>query len=191
MSDFFSSIDTSIFFFINHTLSNPILDILMPFLTDMNKKPVVIILVAILWAWLMAKGGRTGRTVGIMLVVTITCTDQLSSTLVKHMIHRIRPCHVMAGVRLLVDCGSGYSFPSSHAVNNFAGATVLSRYYRKYTWGWFGFASLVALSRPYVGVHYPSDIIGGAFLGTGCALVIICCWSYIEKKYLVKNSAPQ
>lgn len=178
------SIDKSIFFFINRTLSNPILDWLMPFLTDLNKQKLAIAIVGVLWLWLMIKGGRTGRTTGILLVLTIIASDQISSSLLKHMVSRLRPCSVLEGVRLLVDCGSGYSFPSSHAVNNFAGATILARYYRKYAWGWFSFAALIALTRPYVGVHYPSDILGGAFIGSACALVIIAAWEFIDGKYI-------
>ena len=66
---------------------------------------------------------------------------------------------------MLVDCGSGLSFPSSHAVNNFTGAAIISFFYRRQTPYWMAFASLMALSRPYVGVHYPSDILGGAVIG--------------------------
>jgi undecaprenyl-diphosphatase len=189
MSEFLYSIDKAVFFFINHTLANPVLDVVMPFITDLNKHLIVIILVIILWLWLMIKGGRTGRTAGILLVLTVACTDQLSSTIVKHLVHRLRPCHVLAGVRLLVGCGSGYSFPSSHAVNNFGGATILSHFYRKYKWGWFSFATLVALSRPYVGVHYPSDIVGGAIIGFCCAMIIIYCWQSVERKFFPMKRA--
>src|SRR5450759_2920306 len=105
----------AIFFFINRSLSNPVLDWLMPFLTDLNKQKLAIIIVGLLWIWLMIKGGRTGRTAGILLVLTIVVSDQVSSSFLKNMICRLRPCSVLQGVRVLVDCGSGYSFPSSHA----------------------------------------------------------------------------
>lgn len=182
MIDFLYSVDKSVFFFINQTLSNPILDWLMPFLTNLNQHWQTLVVVTILWLWLMIRGGRRGRTAGILLVLSIIVSDQLSSSVLKHFVGRIRPCHALQGVRLLVDCGSGLSFPSSHAVNNFAGATILSQYYRKYAWGWFSFASLVALSRPYIGVHYPSDILGGAMIGWACAEGIIVAWTAIDAK---------
>ena len=184
MIEWLYSVDTAMFFFLNQSISNPVLDWLMPFLTDLNKHRETILIVALLWAWLMIKGGRTGRIAGILLVLSIIVSDQLSSSLLKPYVGRLRPCHVLQGVRLLVDCGSGYSFPSSHAVNNFAGATILSHYYRKYAWGWFLFASLVALTRPYVGVHYPSDILGGAFIGWFCAFGMIAAWEAIDRKYV-------
>ncbi len=188
MSDFLYSIDTSVFFFINHTMSNPIFDWLMPFLTNLNRHWETLVVVSILWLWLMIRGGKRGRTAGILLVLAIIVSDQFSSSVLKHFFGRLRPCHVLQGVRLLVDCGSGLSFPSSHAVNNFAGATILSHYYRKYAWGWFTFASLVALSRPYIGVHYPSDIVGGALIGWLCAAALILAWTKIEVLFAHKES---
>ena len=184
MLDLLRSVDTAIFFFINHTLANPILDWFMPFLTNLNQHWETIVVVSGLWVWLMARGGRRGRTVGILLVLSIALSDQFSSSVLKHFVGRLRPCHVLQGVRLLVDCGGGLSFPSSHAVNNFAGATVLSRYYGKYKWWWISIASLVALSRPYVGVHYPSDIAGGAIVGWLCAELTIRCWQFVEGKFV-------
>ena len=189
MLEFLYSIDKAVFFFINHTISNPVLDWLMPLLTDLNKRKPVVIVVALLWLWLMIRGGRRGRTAGLLLVAAIVVGDQLSSSVIKHLVARVRPFQVLQGVRLLVDCGSGYSFPSSHAVNNFAGAVILSHYYRKYAWGWFSFASLVALTRPYVGVHYPSDIVGGAIIGSLCAYGVIKIWEAVETKFEGKKTA--
>ncbi|HTR82385.1 MAG TPA: phosphatase PAP2 family protein [Bacteroidota bacterium] len=187
MSDFLYSVDKAVFFFINHTLANPLFDWLMPFLTDLNKHWETIVIVALLWAWMMIRGGKNGRTAGILLVLAIAASDQLSSAVIKHLVGRIRPCHVLQGVRLLVDCGSGLSFPSSHAVNNFAGATILSHYYRKYRWGWFSIASVIAFSRPYIGVHYPSDILGGAIIGWAVAQGIIIGWEFIETRVIYRG----
>ena len=189
MTEFLYSLDKAIFFFINSTVSNPLLDWLMPFLTDLNKQKPAVVAAAFLWIWLMIKGGRTGRVAGILLVLTIVVSDQISSALLKSVFSRLRPCHVLQNVRLLVDCGSGFSFPSSHAVNNFAGATILAHYYRKYAWGWFSFASLIALTRPYVGVHYPSDILGGGLVGCACAFGTIAAWEFIETRFVRKSTA--
>jgi undecaprenyl-diphosphatase len=186
--EFLYSIDVAIFFFINHTIVNPVFDVLLPFLTDMNKIKVVQIIVLAFVLWIIIKGNRTSRTVIGLLILTIIVSDQLSSTFIKPFVGRIRPCKVLHGVRMLVDCGPGLSFPSSHAVNNFAGATVISSFYKKQKWFWYGLAFLVALSRPYVGVHYPSDILAGGIIGFTVAFIIVALWKFLDQHFFASKS---
>jgi undecaprenyl-diphosphatase len=194
--DFLYSVDTTLFTFVNQTSSNPLGDMLWPLITHYDRFLVVRILLLLVWLGLLIKGGPSGRRVALLLVPVLFVADQLSSSVLKELISRPRPCHVIDGVpvvesvRLLVDCGPGKSFPSSHAVNNFAVATLFSYYYRKWTWAFVVWASLVALSRPAVGVHYPSDIVGGAIIGTMIALGIMLLWLMVEEKLLRKAPAP-
>ncbi len=182
MIEFLYSIDVWLFFFLNHTIANPLLDVVMPFLTDLNKYRSAQLLILVWIGYLVWKGGRTGRVTVGLLIATVIVSDQVNSSILKDLFGRIRPCRALEGVRMLVDCGGGLSFPSSHAANNFAVATVISSFYpmqRKY---WFMFASIMALSRPYVGVHYPSDIVGGAFVGFFIGTLIVLLWRTAEKK---------
>jgi undecaprenyl-diphosphatase len=186
--DFLSSLDIVLFHFINQTLSNPVGDQLWPVITNYDRLwPVRIALIGV-WLWLLIKGGRRGRTVALLIVPVLFLSDQLSSTVIKEIVARPRPCHevngaaMVQGIHLLVDCGPGRSFPSSHAVNNFALATLFSFYYRKWKWWFVAWASLVALSRPAVGVHYPSDILGGAIIGALVGAFVIWTWTNIERK---------
>ena len=119
-----------------------------------------------LWLLLFFKGGRKGKIVAITALLVITASDQISSTLIKNLIARPRPCDTLENVRLLVGCTGSFSMTSSHAVNNFAMATFFSMIYKEYRYVLFAVATIVALSRPYVGVHYPSDIIIGAAIGS-------------------------
>jgi len=180
--DFLYSIDVSLFRFINETLSNPVGDFLWPLITDYDKLLPVRIVLVLVWIGLLVKGGRTGRTVALLLIPVILCADTISSKIIKEMVGRIRPCSVLEHVHLLVNCGSGKSFPSSHAVNNFAVGTLFSFYYRKWKWAFVVWASLVAVSRPAVGVHYPSDILAGAVFGILIALFLISTWRILAQK---------
>ncbi|MCL4549957.1 MAG: phosphatase PAP2 family protein [Bacteroidetes bacterium] len=162
MAEFLYQIDVSVFYFINHTISNPLFDKFVPFVTDVKHWYITYI---VLFFILTIKGGRTGRIAAVVFLILITATDQFSSAFLKHLIGRIRPCNVLPDVRILVTCTESFSFPSSHAVNNFAAAIFFSKIYPKFKWTFFIVATLMALSRPYVGVHYPSDIVGGALIG--------------------------
>lgn len=163
MADFLYSIDLAVFYFINNTLSNPVFDKFFPYITEVKHWYVAYI---ILWLILIIKGGKLGRIAALFAIIVITASDQFSSNFLKHAIERIRPCNAISGVNILVGCTGSYSFPSSHAVNNFAVAVFFMRLYPKLKWTLLIVASLMAFSRPYVGVHYPSDILGGAVIGS-------------------------
>jgi membrane-associated phospholipid phosphatase len=90
---------------------------------------------------------------------------------------------VVRQIRLLVPCGSGFSFPSSHAVNNVAFATFVAYHYRRWAWLLFLYAFLMCLSRVVVGVHYPSDVAAGAVVGFLCAAGLIGAWESIARSF--------
>ncbi len=189
MIDFLYSIDVALFRFLNGTLGNPVTDAVMPFLTDLNQTLFGRLLMGGAWLLLLLRGGRTGRTAALLLVPLVVISDQLSSTVVKKIVMRPRPCHIVDGVpvvdqiRLLVSCGGGYSFPSSHAVNNFAAATLLSFHFPKWARYLFGWAALMACSRICVGVHYPSDVLGGMLLGILTAWLFILGWKRVVVRF--------
>lgn len=183
MIDFLYQIDVKLLYFINHTLSNPVFDKFFPFITEVKNWYIAYIILFII---LLIKGGRIGRIAAVILILLITVTDQFSSTLVKNLVERVRPCNVFFDLRVLVGCTDSYSFPSSHAVNNFAVATFFSKIFPKFKWYFFVTATLLAFSRPYVGVHYPSDVIGGALIGLAFgyifALITIKIDSFLAQK---------
>ena len=112
---------------LSRILSN-FFDKFFPFITEVDSW----ILVYIVGFWyLFFKSGKIGKLTAFTLIITIIVSDQLSSTFLKEWFGRIRPCHVLDNVRLLVDCGGGKSFPSSHAVNNFAAAFVITYFFKK------------------------------------------------------------
>ena len=101
----------------------------------------------------------------VFIGLTLALTDQFSSALLKNWVGRIRPCRALTDVRMLTDCNTSYSFPSSHAVNIFAAAFFLAQPFKKFSPLIFAIAAAVGYSRVYIGIHYPLDVIGGAGIG--------------------------
>lgn len=160
-----AGIDRSLFVLLNGRLTHPVLDSIMIFITTQeNWYPVLLGL----WIALIIWGGRRGRIAAAALVVAVAATDQVTCSILKPIFRRIRPCNALAPeqVRLLVDRSRAFSFPSAHAANSFAMATVVGWRFRKYAPYAFAIALAVAYSRVYVGVHYPFDSIAGALIGT-------------------------
>lgn len=179
MLPFLLNIDKWLFYAINKGLSNPVFDSIMPFVTTNNHWLLVYI---VLFVWLFWKGGKTGRICAVALVAGIVLTDQINSFFIKETFLRLRPCHALAEVRLLVPCGVGKSFFSSHATNTFVAAYILSYFYKQYKYILLSLAGLISFSRVYVGVHYPADIICGAAFGIFIGWIIV----YIAKKIELK-----
>lgn len=83
-----------------------------------------------------------------------------------------RPRPQLEGLPPLGGAPSSLSFPSAHATASFASATVVTRIAPDLAPAVFGLATLMALTRPYLGMHYPSDVIAGAGLGAALGLLV-------------------
>jgi undecaprenyl-diphosphatase len=177
MLEWLLTLDRSVFLFINQSLANPVTDLFMPVVTNDNflrgiyAVGIVAALVfgrkRLLWAVLFS-------------IVLVTLTDQTSASVLKPLVGRLRPCKIME-VHLLVNCGSGYSFPSSHAANLFGQALFWGLLFRRYLWPGIAFAFIIGLSRIFVGVHYPLDVLTGMILGALEGAVM--AWIYLTFKF--------
>ncbi|MCU0771659.1 MAG: glycosyltransferase family 39 protein [Verrucomicrobia bacterium] len=157
-------VDTALFRFLNQTLANPVLDWLMPWASgnDLFGPAVVMLGIGLLW-----KGGTRGRLFVLTLLLALLVTDPLVVNNLKKLVDRDRPFLVLEQVRCLAGKGGSGSFPSAHAANWFAAAAVALLYYRR-SWRFMvPLAGVVALSRVYNGVHFPSDVLAGALIGAG------------------------
>jgi len=188
--DIFYSIDLSIFYFFNHTISTGFLDKFFSIITNVNNWYITFLL---LLSLLFFKGGRIGKISALGILILITITDQTSHKFFKEFFERARPCNSLSDVLTPLGCTGSFSFPSNHAVNNFAAAAFFSRLYPNYKTLLFIIASLVALSRVYLGLHYPSDIIAGAAIGIVfgylSSLIVLKIDDIINRRKTLKNSS--
>jgi undecaprenyl-diphosphatase len=121
----------------------------------------------------------------VCAVLAIIISDQ-SSGLIKHLVHRLRPCAVGEARLLVAHCSDTFSFTSNHAANHFAIAVFLSLVFRHIKWLppilliW---ASFIALSQVYVGLHYPADIAGGALLGSAIGYITFLIFNLVKQRY--------
>ena len=101
----------------------------------------------------------------------------LNNLIIKNLFARIRPYEVIDGLILLVGKAPDYSFPSGHTGSAFALAVVIFMVMdRKYGIIALILASLMGFSRLYVGIHYPSDVLGGVILGVVTSVIAVKCF---------------
>jgi len=176
------SLDLSILYFCNRNLVNPVFDFL--FVSFSNSSvflwPLVVIISILLW-----KGGKKATMAVILVIICIAVVDPSTHYILKKLFSRLRPCHTFDDLRMIVSCGGLYGFPSNHAANSFAAATVLSLFYRRCTVFFTILAVMIGFSRIYLGKHYPTDVLAGAVWGILAAFLII----FIINKILWRTSA--
>jgi membrane-associated phospholipid phosphatase len=181
------SLDTVLFHFVNSTLSNPFFDWLMPRLSGNGIPWLLAVVVAVAVA--LVFGSARLRLCAVLMVLAVSLGDPLVVGTVKDAVQRPRPFVVLKDARLYGETGTGYvprqadgalaptanrhSFPSAHAANWFAVATIACLFYRRSGWFLFPLAAAVGFSRVYNGVHYPGDVTAGAILGAGYAIALV------------------
>jgi membrane-associated phospholipid phosphatase len=180
------ALDTGLFRFINHSLSNPFCDWLMPILSG-NGVPWFIPLAAGIVVAGLIFGNTRLRLCALMIALVVALGDPLIVNTIKHAVARPRPCMTLPDVVERLGCTETGSMPSAHAANWFAMTMVAFLFYRKSIWFMLPMALAVSFSRVYNGVHYPSDVLAGAILGAGYAaagmIALQAIWNGVGKKW--------
>ena len=174
------SIDKTLFVFINQSLANPVTDFVMPIITNDNLLRIMYGLAMVL---LLIFGTKRLRWMVLFSAIALALADQTAAGLLKPIFERMRPCHVLENVNLLVHCGGGYAMPSAHSSSAFAQAIFFGMLIPRSRWYLILFALMIALSRVFVGVHYPFDITVGALLGSLIAYILVIVFRQCENRF--------
>lgn len=161
MLEWLLNLDGNILLFIQDFIRNPILTPIVRFITTLGNGGGIWIFLTLILLILPKT-----RKVGCMMIAALLGTLLVNNILLKNLIARTRPYDVIEGLTYLVPKPGEYSFPSGHAGSSFAVACVMFRQLpKKYGVPALILAILIALSRLYVGVHYPSDVLFGMISG--------------------------
>ena len=186
MIDILLKIDSNLFYFINSKLSNPILDFIFVPIHKPQKNLFLIVLILLILCWYIYKHKKKALLIIMFLISGILITDQIGRT-IKNIELRKRPYMTEKNIKIpnqidiKKDQNDNYkennmakkSFPSNHAANICFISFFLSYMYynrRKY---FITLAILVSISRVYIGVHYPLDIMVGALIGITVGYLMI------------------
>lgn len=143
------------------TLHHPLLDVLMKGASFLGNGGILWIILTIILLCIPKT-----RTAGMIMAVSLCADALLCNVLLKPAVARIRPYDVNTAVSLLIKAPIDYSFPSGHTAASFAAVSALYFADQKKLWKIFLiFAAVIAFSRMYLYVHYPTDILGGIVVG--------------------------
>ena len=163
--------DAGILLFLQDVVRNPVLTPIFKGITTLGNGAVLWILISLVLLLF-----RKTRTVGITSILALLVSLVINNIVLKNLVARVRPYEVIEGLVLIIQKPWDYSFPSGHTGSSFAADWV---FYRKLPKR-FGIpalvlAGLIGLSRLYLGVHYPTDVLFGVFsgIGSGCIALLI------------------
>lgn len=176
--EWLNHIDTECFYWINHHHST-FTDWLMWIASQSWSWVIVILCIFVLLT--LRQEPRRWWIVALGIAFCFLLSDRISVLCFKNVVCRLRPCHALEDVRMFrTTCGGLYGFISSHAANVFSLAMFFSLRYShgKFKHAFlnrhsqvivplvlFMWALLVGYSRPYLGKHYPGDVLCGAIVG--------------------------
>jgi undecaprenyl-diphosphatase len=193
MLESLQQIDVEVLVWINHTFKSDWMDAVMLFC---SAKLTWIPWYALLLFFLYKSNPKRIWINLILIICCIALADQLASGLLKPWVARLRPCHndAVNTKLILIDgiCGGQYGFVSSHAANVFAVFffCFLKDVFQKMKvmiYVLLAWAIVVSLSRVYLGVHYPGDVLCGAIIGIIATSVIVWLEGIIEHEYFSKS----
>ncbi len=181
MTEFLMNLDESVLLWLQNNLRNEILTPFFQAVTRLGDKGRIWILVTIILLIF-----KKTRNIGLMSAFALIFASIFNNIILKGIFNRSRPYDVVEGLTSVIGSMKSSSFPSGHTSSSFAAAVVLFHGLpRRYGILFMILAALIAFSRMYLGVHYPSDVAVGALTGIVSGLVVI--FSYKKKLLFSRN----
>lgn len=158
--------DFAILDFIRENIANPLLDVIMKIVTISGDAGMIWI-AAIILCLIFKRTRKAGVCMAIALILVLL----ICNLTLKPIVARPRPFSLREDIELIIAAPKDFSFPSGHTLSSFAAATGLFIYHKKLGIAALIWAFLIAFSRLYMYVHYPTDVIAGILLGVICAVI--------------------
>lgn len=175
-----TNFDARILYFIQEHVRTPLLDPLMKFFSFLGNGGWFWITLCVILA-LNKKTRRVGLTVGFSLAVCFAAQELV----IKNIVQRPRPFTTFSYLHPLITRPHSFSFPSGHTTSSFACALTLFRETKKrYSVPALVLASLIAFSRLYVGVHYPTDVLAGILIAL---LFTPFTWRFMRRQWAKRD----
>jgi undecaprenyl-diphosphatase len=169
--------DDFVLHIISKKMKNKYFDKFMPIITSLGNLGIIWVAIAIILLF-----DKQDKTIGGVVILTLIIGSLIGEGMIKHIVRRIRPCNKQNNIALLISKPISYSFPSGHTLSSFAAAEVLSMYFTNYKMIFITIAFLIALSRIYLYVHYPTDVIAGILIGIFCSKFIFII---LQEAYII------
>jgi membrane-associated phospholipid phosphatase len=177
--------DVQLLLWIQENIRTPFLNVFFVAVTTLGNAGMIWIAVS---AMLLIP--RKTRNVGIMCFIALGLSFVVNNLILKNTVARVRPFNACSSLIPLVPKPTDFSFPSGHSGASFACATVLyKKLQHRYGIPAVILAAMIALSRLYVGVHYPTDVLAGILIGIAAGAAAVKIYSAAEEKRKKKEAA--
>lgn len=161
-------VDGQILLFIQEYIRNAVCDVFFKGITHLGDGGIFWILLTIVLLCF-----KKTRRAGIYSMCGLVLSLIINNLILKNLFGRVRPYELVEGLRCIVAPARDASFPSGHTGSSFASAVSMYRQLpRRFAVFFIILASLIAFSRLYVGIHYPTDVLGGLVTGIGIGLLV-------------------
>ena len=163
----------------------PILNQVMPFITDADNWTIPILFLILYLGFFK---GKKGKIALCLLIISLSINDSICAQILKPTFERVRAItYVNRGFESISIKRWKWSMPSNHASNMFSLAVILSYFLCRFKLILFCLATIIGISRVYVGVHYPGDVMIGALVGYSISWVIITLWVILKMRELKRR----